>query len=100
LIGLMAACPVTDPAVRRAATYLIDRQNPDGSWDEDATTGTGFPRVFYLRYDLYRESFPVYALARYSRLAGAPREWEPRVPALVGPRRAADRAAVRSRAPV
>jgi squalene-hopene/tetraprenyl-beta-curcumene cyclase len=71
LIGLLAACPVTDPAVRRAATYLIDRQNADGSWDEDATTGTGFPRVFYLRYDLYRESFPVYALARYARLASA-----------------------------
>jgi squalene-hopene/tetraprenyl-beta-curcumene cyclase len=71
LIGLLATCPVTDPAVRRAATYLIDRQNPDGSWDEDATTGTGFPEVFYLRYDLYRESFPVYALAHYSRLANA-----------------------------
>ena len=71
LIGLLAACPVTDPAVRRAATYLIDRQNPDGWWDEDATTGTGFPRVFYLRYHLYRESFPVYALARYARLASA-----------------------------
>jgi squalene-hopene/tetraprenyl-beta-curcumene cyclase len=71
LIGLLAACPITDPAVRRAATYLIDRQNPDGWWDEDATTGTGFPGVFYLRYDLYRESFPVYALARYSRLASA-----------------------------
>jgi squalene-hopene/tetraprenyl-beta-curcumene cyclase len=72
LIGLLASCPVTDPAVRRAATYLIDRQNPDGSWDEEATTGTGFPRVFYLRYDLYRESFPLYALARYWRLAGPP----------------------------
>ena len=69
LIGLLAACPVTDPAVRRAATHLIDRQNPDGTWDEDATTGTGFPLVFYLRYDLYRQSFPVYALARYARLA-------------------------------
>ena len=71
LIGLLTACPVTDPAVRRAVTYLTDRQSPDGSWAEDATTGTGFPLVFYLRYDLYRESFPVYALARYWRLASA-----------------------------
>jgi squalene-hopene/tetraprenyl-beta-curcumene cyclase len=71
LIGLLTACPVKDPAVRRAVTYLTDRQSPDGSWAEDATTGTGFPLVFYLRYDLYRESFPVYALARYSRLASA-----------------------------
>jgi squalene-hopene/tetraprenyl-beta-curcumene cyclase len=68
LIGLLAVCPAADPAVRRAATYLMDRQNSLGSWDEDATTGTGFPKVFYLRYDLYRQSFPLYALARYSRV--------------------------------
>jgi squalene-hopene/tetraprenyl-beta-curcumene cyclase len=71
LIGLLAACSVTDRAVQRAVTYLIDQQNPDGSWDENATTGTGFPLVFYLRYDLYRQSFPVYALGRYLRLASA-----------------------------
>ena len=84
--------PVTDPAVRRAATYLIDWQNPDGSWDEDATTGTGFPQAFYLRYDLYRQSFPVYALARYSRLASAATRVGARVPV--------HRAGVRGRAPV
>jgi squalene-hopene/tetraprenyl-beta-curcumene cyclase len=71
LIGLLAACPATDRAVRRAVTWLIDHQKGDGSWDEDATTGTGFPLVFYLRYDLYRQSFPVYALGRYVRSAGA-----------------------------
>jgi squalene-hopene/tetraprenyl-beta-curcumene cyclase len=69
LIGLLAVCPAADPAVRRAATYLVDRQKPDGSWDEDATTGTGFPQVFHLRYDLYRKSFPLYALGHYSRFA-------------------------------
>jgi hypothetical protein len=47
---------------------LIDQQQPDGSWAEDAFTGTGFPRVFYLKYHLYRNSFPLYALARYLRL--------------------------------
>jgi squalene-hopene/tetraprenyl-beta-curcumene cyclase len=69
LIGLLAACPTSDPSVQRAATYLVDRQNPDGSWDEDATTGTGFPGVFYLHYDLYRQSFPLYALARCASAA-------------------------------
>ncbi len=43
-------------------------QNPDGdpagSWRETEFTGTGFPRVFYLRYHLYRLSFPLMALAR------------------------------------
>jgi len=73
LIGLLAACPATDRAVRRAVAWLIDHQNVDGSWDEHATTGTGFPLVFYLRYDLYRQSFPVYALGRYVRSANASR---------------------------
>lgn len=41
-----------------------------GGWNEHYFTGTGFPRVFYLRYNLYRHYFPVMALARYRRLAG------------------------------
>ena len=40
----------------------------DGTWDEDEFTGTGFPRVFYLKYHLYRNSFPLYALARYDNM--------------------------------
>jgi len=68
LIGLLAAGDPTDPAVTRAVQYLVDRQQPDGSWDEDACTGTGFPRVFYLKYHLYRNTFPLYALARYLHL--------------------------------
>ncbi len=68
LIGLLAAGDPDEAAVTRAVRYLIDRQQPDGSWAEDAFTGTGFPRVFYLKYHLYRNSFPLYALARYLRL--------------------------------
>lgn len=30
--------------------------------------GTGFPKVFYLKYHLYRLYFPITALARYRRL--------------------------------
>jgi squalene cyclase len=28
-------------------------------------TGTGFPRHFYLRYDMYRNYFPLMALGRF-----------------------------------
>ena len=66
LIGLLAAAEPGDPAIVKAASYLIHQQNQDGSWSEDDFTGTGFPCVFYLKYHLYRNSFPLYALARFS----------------------------------
>jgi squalene-hopene/tetraprenyl-beta-curcumene cyclase len=68
LIGLLAAVDPTDPAVVRAVDWLISHQDEDGTWEEDDFTGTGFPRVFYLKYHLYRNSFPLYALARYDNL--------------------------------
>jgi squalene-hopene/tetraprenyl-beta-curcumene cyclase len=68
LIGLLAVVGVDDPAVERAAAWLVEHQNPDGTWDEDQFTGTGFPCVFYLKYHLYRNSFPLYALARYDNI--------------------------------
>ena len=49
---------------------------PGGSWDERTGagitrqalyTGTGFPRVFYLSYNLYRQYFPLMALTGYLR---------------------------------
>jgi squalene-hopene/tetraprenyl-beta-curcumene cyclase len=64
LIGLLAGSDASDPAIQNAAAYLIEQQNGDGSWSEDEFTGTGFPCVFYLKYHLYRNSFPLYALAR------------------------------------
>src|SRR5213082_1764592 len=66
LIGLLASAGTEDPAVGKAVAYLVHRQEADGSWREPEFTGTGFPGVFYLKYHLYRNSFPVYALARYS----------------------------------
>ncbi|PYT81434.1 MAG: squalene--hopene cyclase [Acidobacteria bacterium] len=66
LIGLLASGGTEDPGVSKAIAYLVHRQEADGSWTEPEFTGTGFPGVFYLKYHLYRNSFPVYALARYS----------------------------------
>ena len=69
LLGLMAAGEVENPAVARGVAYLIETQNPDGDWDEPWFTAVGFPRVFFLRYHGYRAYFPLWALARFRRLA-------------------------------
>lgn len=101
LMTLLHLCPVDHPAIARAARYLCDTQltrdkkpfepmsarrvsaesagmaaldhvhDVAGSWCEHWFTGTGFPKVFYLRYHQYRHSFPMKALARFGRLAGA-----------------------------
>ncbi len=67
-LALMAAGEVEHLSVARGIRYLIDRQSNDGFWNEEPYTGTGFPRVFYLRYHGYRKYFPLWALARYRRL--------------------------------
>jgi len=70
ILGLLAAEETESAAVRRGIEYLMLSQQEDGSWNEPEFTGTGFPRVFYLRYHLYRMYFPLMALGRYARLAG------------------------------
>jgi squalene-hopene/tetraprenyl-beta-curcumene cyclase len=69
LVGLMAAGDVERESVRRGVDYLLETQNADGTWDEPWWTGTGFPKVFFLRYELYPLYFPLMALSRYARLA-------------------------------
>src|SRR5206468_557735 len=54
--------------VQRGIEYLIRTQNEDGSWTEHETTGTGFPKVFYLKYDMYRNAWPLLALATYRNI--------------------------------
>src|SRR5215468_6612284 len=75
LIGLLAGADPSDPAIGRAAAYLVEQQNANGSWSEEEFTGTGFPGVFYLKYHLYKNSFPVYALARYRNQAKKTEEY-------------------------
>ncbi len=69
-MGLLAAAGPNDPDVKRGIDWLIEHQAQDGAWEESQFTGTGFPRVFYLKYHLYRHYFPLMALARYRRLHG------------------------------
>jgi squalene-hopene/tetraprenyl-beta-curcumene cyclase len=55
-------------AVDTGVAWLLARQRPDGWWDEEQHTGTGFPGDFYIHYDLYRMVFPISALGRYRRV--------------------------------
>jgi squalene-hopene/tetraprenyl-beta-curcumene cyclase len=71
VMGLLAFDDPNRPSVRRGIEYLVRTQNPDGSWSELETTGTGFPKVFYLKYDMYRNSWPLLALATYHKLVQA-----------------------------
>ena len=68
MLALMAAGAVEDSAVDRGAAWLLAHQAADGDWPEDDYTGTGFPRVFYLRYHGYARIFPLWALARLRNL--------------------------------
>ena len=68
LLGLMAAGEVDHPAVGRGIAYLQRTQDAAGLWRQNAYTGGGFPRVFYLRYHGYPAFFPLWALARYRNL--------------------------------
>jgi squalene-hopene/tetraprenyl-beta-curcumene cyclase len=67
LLGLIAAGEADSDAVQRGIHWLISTQEADGNWHEDQFTGTGFPKVFYLKYHMYRLYFPLMALSRYKR---------------------------------
>ena len=70
-MGLMAIYGPSDPDVLRGIKWLRDTQLADGNWLELNFTGTGFPKVFYLRYHYYKLYFPVMCLGRwYHRIKG------------------------------
>ena len=71
LLGLIAAGHANHPSVTRGIDWLLQKQQPDGSWHETAFTGTGFPRVFYLRYHYYPIYFPLQALRSWLRVQPA-----------------------------
>ena len=76
LLGLLAGGDTRSDSVAKGIRWLISKQGPSGTWDESAEgrngeaiyTGTGFPRVFYLAYHLYRDYFPLLALTTYKRM--------------------------------
>lgn len=100
LIGLMAVWGAEDgddaglvlASLQRGLRWLVEQQTPEGTWNEQSYTGTGFPgyglgartdvnrkentlaqgkelgRGFMIHYDMYRHYFPLLALARARRL--------------------------------
>jgi squalene-hopene/tetraprenyl-beta-curcumene cyclase len=65
VLGLLASGDWESRSVRQGAEWLVRKQRADGGWDEDLATGTGFPRVFYLTYHMYRHAFPLLALSEF-----------------------------------
>jgi len=71
ILGLLSAGDLRSESVHNGIQYLLRTQRPDGNWDEPPYTGTGFPRVFYLAYHLYRCYFPLMALTTYAKAIAA-----------------------------
>ncbi len=75
LLALLAGGDTRSDSVAKGVRWLVDHQAEDGSWSElvpgrngeSYYTGTGFPRVFYLGYHLYKQYFPLLALTTYNR---------------------------------
>ena len=68
ILALIAAGEAKSEHVKKGVEFLIRTQNKDGVWDEEEYTGTGFPKVFYLRYHGYSKYFPLWALGSYKRM--------------------------------
>jgi squalene-hopene/tetraprenyl-beta-curcumene cyclase len=65
ILGLIAGGDVNSLSVQHGVEYLLEHQAADGSWVEEQATGTGFPKVFYLNYHLYKDYFPLLALTSF-----------------------------------
>ena len=65
LLGLISAGRADGASAKAGARWLADTQH-NGTWNEEPFTGTGFPKVFYLKYHYYRHYFPLMALGRWA----------------------------------
>ncbi|WP_155996475.1 squalene--hopene cyclase [Verrucomicrobium sp. 3C] len=74
IMGILACGEVDRPSLRRGVAYLVRKQDPGGSWREEFITGTGFPGVFYLKYDMYRNAWPLLALSDYAKALSVAKE--------------------------
>ena len=72
LMGLIAGGDAGSLSVQHGIEYLLETQRADGSWSEELATGTGFPKVFYLNYHLYKDYFPLLALSSFVKAKANP----------------------------
>ncbi len=72
ILGLIAGGDTTSRSLQSGIEYLLETQRAEGDWAEELATGTGFPKVFYLNYHLYRLYFPLLALAEFARIIKSP----------------------------
>ncbi len=79
VMGLLAANDTRSDSLQRGIAYLLKTQHRDGSWNEALYTGTGFPRVFYLMYYMYRQYFPLIALTTYAKASATSQEEQLRI---------------------
>lgn len=93
VMGLVAAGRQDSDAARSGVGWLLEAQLADGSWDEAQFTGCGFPGYgigespdasvdlqanqgvelgagFMIRYAMYRNYFPLWALGKYVAAIG------------------------------
>ncbi|MFK7943484.1 MAG: squalene--hopene cyclase [Paracoccaceae bacterium] len=68
LLGLMSAGETDSDSVQRGIAWLDAAPREGARWEETHYTGTGFPKVFYLKYHGYAAFFPLWAAARYENL--------------------------------
>jgi lanosterol synthase len=67
LLTLLDVAPHEKEAIDRGIAFLIERQPTDGQWPRERASGVFF-NTAVLDYDLYRQTFPTWALARYQRV--------------------------------
>ena len=65
VMGILSFGDPTIPSIQSGIQFLLNTQYADGTWNGDHYTGTGFPKVYYMRYEYYRINWPLIALAEY-----------------------------------
>jgi len=68
ILALLAGGDIRSESLYNGVEYLTRSQMADGTWNEEYCTGTGFPKVFYLSYTGYRNTFPLLALSTFMNI--------------------------------